>query len=271
MALAFLGIGARLVELQTRDKTHLQSLDAGQQVQTMTLPAERGSIFDRNGVDLALSVPQTTIVADPKVIHNPKAFAAKLAPVVVVDAADLEAKLSQPKSRFAYVVRKVDDATVKRVKALHLNGLSYIPESKRFYPSGLLAAPVLGFVGTDDYGLAGLESFYEKSLHGRAGEARVERDPQGNEIPGGASVVKPAERGKDIVLTIDQSIQASAEHILTQQVQNAGAKGGMAIVADVRTGDILAMATVDGANDEHPAGPAPASPGNRSGRGSRLI
>ena len=82
MALAFLGIGARLVELQARDQTHLQSLGVGQRVQTVTLPAERGSIFDRNGVDLALSVPQTTIVADPHVIHEPKAFAAKLAPVV---------------------------------------------------------------------------------------------------------------------------------------------------------------------------------------------
>jgi cell division protein FtsI/penicillin-binding protein 2 len=263
MALAFLGIGARLVELQTRDQTHLQSLGVGQRVQTVTLPAERGSIFDRNGVDLALSVPQTTIVADPHVIHNPKSFAAKLAPVVVVDEADLEAKLSQPKSRFAYVARKVDDATVARVKKLHLNGLSFIPESKRFYPSGLLAAPVLGFVGTDDNGLAGLESFYEQSLHGRAGEARVERDPQGNEIPGGTTVVEPAERGKDIVLTIDQSIQASAEHTLTQQVESAGAKGGMAIVADVRTGDILAMATVDGATDARPAGPAPASEQNK--------
>ena len=200
-------------------------MGVGQRVQTVTLPAERGSIFDRNGVDLALSVPQTTIVADPHVIHDPKAFAAKLAPVAVVNEAELEAKLSQPKSRFAYVARKVDDATVARVKKLDLNGLSYIPESKRFYPSGLLAAPVLGFVGTDDYGLAGLESFYEKSLKGRAGEARIERDPQGNEIPGGADVVKPAVRGKDIVLTIDQSIQASAEHTLTQQVEDAGRQG----------------------------------------------
>ena len=232
-------------------------------MQTVTLAAERGDIFDRNGVDLALSVPQTTIVADPHVIHNPKAVAAKLAPVVVVDEASLVAKLSQPGSQFAYVARKVDDATVKRVKALHLPGLAFLPESKRFYPSGLLAAPVLGFVGTDNYGLAGLESFYEKTLRGRAGEASLERDPQGNEIPGGDTVVKPAERGEDLVTTLDQSIQSNTEQVLTQQVATAGAKGGMAIVADVLTGDILAMATVDGATDEHPAGPAPASEQNK--------
>jgi cell division protein FtsI (penicillin-binding protein 3) len=263
MTLAFLGIGARLVDLQARDQTHLRSLGVGQRVQTVTLAAERGNIFDRNGVDLALSVPQTTIVADPHVIHNPKAYAAKLAPVVVVDEQALETKLSEPHSQFAYVARKVDDATVARVKALHLTGLSFLPEPKRFYPSGLLAAPVLGFVGTDNYGLAGLESFYEKTLRGHSGEARIERDPQGNDIPGGDTILEPAQRGKDIVLTIDQSIQANTEHVLTQQVQTAGAKGGMAIVADVLTGDVLAMATVDGATDERPAGPAPASEQNK--------
>ena len=82
MTLAFVGIGARLVELQTRDQSHLRSLGVGQRLRTVTLAAERGSIFDRNGVDLALSVPQTTIVADPSVIRDPAAYAAKLAPVV---------------------------------------------------------------------------------------------------------------------------------------------------------------------------------------------
>jgi cell division protein FtsI/penicillin-binding protein 2 len=262
IVLAFVGIGARLVDLQARDRTHLNSLGLGQRVRTVTLAAERGSIFDRNGTDLALSVPQTTIVADPSVIRDPAAFASKLAPVVAVDRDELETKLSNRASRFAYVARKVDDATVARVKRLHLNGISYLPESKRFYPSGTLAAPVLGFVGTDDYGLGGLESRYEKTLRGHAGEARVERDPQGNDIPGGTRIVEPAQRGQDLVLTLDQSVQANTEHVLTQAVENAGAKGAMAIVADVTTGDILAMATVDGATGEQPAGPAPATQQN---------
>src|SRR5262245_15190701 len=184
MMLAFLGIGARLVDLQARDQTHLKALGVGQRVQTTTLPAERGAIFDRNGVDLALSVPQTTIVADPHVIHHPVEYAAKLAPVVVVDQQTLVQRLSDRKSRFAYVARKVDDTTVARVKALNLVGLSYVPESKRFYPSGLLAGPVLGVVGTDNDGLAGLEYLYDRALRGHDGEARIERDPHGNEIPG---------------------------------------------------------------------------------------
>jgi cell division protein FtsI (penicillin-binding protein 3) len=262
IVLAFVGIGARLVDLQARDRTHLNSLGVGQRLRTVTLAAERGSIFDRNGTDLALSVPQTTIVADPSVIRDPAAFASKLAPVVVVDRDELEARLSNRASRFAYVARKVDDATVTRVKRLHLNGLSYVPESKRFYPSGTLAAPVLGFVGTDNYGLGGLESRYEKTLRGHPGEARVERDPQGNDIPGGTHIVEPAQRGQDLVLTLDQSVQATTEQVLTQAVDDAGAVGAMAIVADVSTGDILAMATVQGATEERPAGPAPATEQN---------
>jgi cell division protein FtsI (penicillin-binding protein 3) len=263
MTLVFVGIGARLVDLQARDQSHLRALGVGQRVQSVPLAAERGSIFDRNGVELALSVPQTTIVADPSVIRDPKRYAAKLAPLVVTDQAALEQRLSDKKSQFAYVARKVDDATVARVKKLGLPGITYQPESKRFYPSGLLAAPVLGWVGTDNYGLAGVESEYEKTLRGRAGEARVERDPQGNDIPGGEHVLKQAQRGNDIVLTLDQSIQADAEQVLTQQVEQAGAKGGMTIVEDVLTGDILAMATVDGSTSDHPAGPVPASEQNK--------
>jgi cell division protein FtsI (penicillin-binding protein 3) len=262
IVLAFVGIGARLVDLQARDRTHLSSLGVGQRVRTVALAAERGSIFDRNGTDLALSVPQTTIVADPSVVRDPAAVASKLAPVVAVDRDGLEAKLSNRASRFAYVARKVDDATVARVKRLHVNGLSYLPESKRFYPSGNLAAPVLGFVGTDNYGLGGLESRYEKTLRGHPGEARVERDPQGNDIPGGTHILESAQRGQDLVLTLDQSVQANTENVLTQAVDNASARGGMAIVADVSTGDILAMATVDGASDERPTGPAPATEQN---------
>jgi cell division protein FtsI (penicillin-binding protein 3) len=262
LLLGFVGIGARLVNLQARDQKHLRSLGVGQRETTVTLAAERGTIFDRNGIDLALSVPQTTIVADPMVIGDPVGYAAKLAPLVDTPQDSLATRLSERTSRFAYVARKVDDATVARVKALHLTGLSYVPESKRFYPSGSLAAPVLGFVGTDNYGLGGLESRFEKTLRGHAGEARVERDPHGNDIPGGTHIVKRAQRGNDLVLTLDQSIQANTEHVLAQQVDSAHAKGGMAVVADVLTGDIVAMATVDGATSDQPARPAPATEQN---------
>jgi cell division protein FtsI/penicillin-binding protein 2 len=261
--LAFAVIGVRLFQLQARDRTHLSSLGLDQRVHTVAIPAERGNIFDRNGRDLALSVPQTTVVADPRVIKDPVAYAAKLAPIVHVDQAALAARLSNPKSAFAYVARKVDDATVKQVRALDLVGISYQDESKRFYPNGSVAGPVVGFVGTDNNGLGGMEYRYDKLLTGMPGSVQVERDPQGNDIPGGERQVTPAKRGQDLVLTLDSSLQWSTEQALLSGVTSMNARGGTAIIVDVQTGDILAMATVDGASDTAPPHAADATESNR--------
>jgi cell division protein FtsI/penicillin-binding protein 2 len=265
MAVAFVAIGIRLFELQTHDRTRLASLGVGQRVRTVELPAERGNIFDRTGKVLAVSVPQTTITADPRVIKDPGGYAAKLAPIVNVDQAALAAHLGDYRSAFAYVARKVDDATAAKVRKLDLPGISFVAESKRFYPSVSLAAPVLGFVGTDNEGLGGLEYRYDATLHGTAGKVQVERDPQGNDIPGGERQVQPAQRGQDVVLTLDQSLQWNTEQVLAQGVTAAGAKGGTAIVVDVQTGDVLAMATVNGATDNgQPAHAAGAQEKNRT-------
>ena len=161
MVLAFAAIGARLFDLQARDRSHLESLGLGQRVRTVTIPAERGNIFDRTGKVLAVSVPQTTIVADPRVIKDPAAYAAKLAPIVQVDQAQLEQRLANRKSAFAYVVRKANDSVTRQVRKLDLIGISYQDESRRFYPNGTIAGPVVGFVGTDINGLGGLEYAYD--------------------------------------------------------------------------------------------------------------
>jgi cell division protein FtsI (penicillin-binding protein 3) len=263
MVLAFAAIGVRLFDLQARDRTHLTSLGLGQRVRTVAIPAERGNIFDRSGKVLAVSVPQTTIVADPRVIKDPVAYAAKLAPIVQVDQAELAQKLSNRSSAFAYVARKVNDQVTAQVKQLHLVGISYQAESRRYYPNGSVAGPVVGFVGTDNNGLGGMEYRYDKLLTGKAGSVQVERDPQGNDIPGGERQIHAAQRGQDVVLTIDQSLQWNTEQALVQGVTDMNAKGGTAIIVDVQTGDVLAMATVDGATDTHPAQPAPASENNR--------
>ena len=261
--LAFAAIGVRLFDLQARDRSHLASLGLGQRVRTVAIPAERGNIFDRTGKVLAVSVPQTTIVADPRVIKEPLVYAAKLAPIVQVDQAELETRLSNYKSAFAYVARKVDDATAKKVRDLHLVGISFQDESRRFYPNGSVAAPVVGFVGTDNTGLGGMEYHYDSLLTGKPGSVQVERDPQGNDIPGGERQVSPAKRGKDVVLTIDSSLQWNTEQALQQGVTSMNARGGTAIVVDVQSGDVLAMATVDGATDTTPAHPAAATENNR--------
>ena len=261
--LAFAGVGLRLFDLQARDRSHLASLGVGQRVRTVSIPAERGNIFDRNGTLLAVSVPQTTIVADPRVIKDPIAYAARLAPIVQVDEADLVARLSNHKSAFAYIARKVNDETARQVRDLDLVGISFQDESRRYYPQGTTAAPVVGFTGTDNTGLGGMEYHFDSLLTGKPGSVQVERDPQGNDIPGGERQVHAAKRGQDVVLTIDSSLQWKTEQELLRGVTSMNAQGGIAVVVDVQTGDVLAMATVDGATDTQPAQVAPATELNR--------
>ncbi len=264
MGLALAGLAARLVDLQGVSSAKYSRLGLDQRIHTVPLSAERGSVFDRNGEDLASSLSQQTIVADPAVIRNPTKIAAALAPVVNVPESQLLTGLSNRRSRFFYVARKVDPTVAAAVKKLKLAGIESIPESKRFYPAGALAAPVLGFTGTDNTGLAGIESGFNSRLTGKSGEMRFEEDPRGREIPAGSTQLKPSKRGDDIVLTLDSSLQYQAEQVLAREVTAAQAKGGIAIVADIKTGDVLAMANVDGGDATHPARPADATGHNRA-------
>ena len=263
LVLIFLAVGARLVDLQALGRERYAQLGLDQRVRKVQLAAERGSVFDRNGHDLAASVPQQTVWANPRVVTDPAAYAAQLAPIVGVDEAAVRERLAQRDKGFVYVARKVDSATVMKVKGLSLAGVDLVPESKRFYPDGALAGPVLGFVGTDNSGLGGLEAQYNERLTGQRGELQVELDPQGRQLPGGQRQVAESQRGGDLVLTIDQGLQYEAEQVLAEAVGGANAKGGMAIVTDVATGNVLAMANAEGPGPGHPARPAPADQRNR--------
>ena len=254
-----LGLSAvilRLTQVQAVSAAQYEKLGANQRIRKITLAAERGAIFDRNGVDLALSVNQQTVWANPKVVTDPPGYAAKLAPVLNMDAKTLTERLSDKSHAFVYLARKVDDSTADAVKKLNLAGVDFVPESKRFYPAGTLAAPLLGGVGIDNDGLAGLEVQYDKTLAGKPGELTVEQDPEGRRIPQGYSRLEPAVRGSDLILSIDQSLQYELERSLIDAVSSSTAKGGMAIVEDTRTGGILAMANIagDGAGGARPAG-----------------
>jgi cell division protein FtsI (penicillin-binding protein 3) len=263
VAVVFTVLAARVADVQTRSRGYFAALGEDQRQKTVTLAAERGGIFDRNGYDLALSLDRQTIWADPRVITHPAEYAAAIAPLVGVDEVELRVKLSQPDTAFTYIARKVEPDVAAAVRKLDLIGVGFVPESKRYYPAGQLAAPVLGFVGMDNEGLSGLEQALEGTLAGRPGTLSVERDPTGTDLPGTERTVERARRGVDLVLTIDRSIQYEAEQALVEQVDAIDAKGGMAIVMDVRTGDILAMATVDGETADAPAHPAPATQRNR--------
>lgn len=261
--LVFALIGIRLVDVQARNRGRYVRLGLSQRVRTVTIPAQRGTIFDRNGNALAVSVDATSISANPRVIRDPAAYAAKLAPLVGVDAATLQNRLSDHRLGFVYVARKVDPPVERAVRALHLTGLDYTPEPKRYYPADPLAAPILGAVGTDNGGLSGLEAGAQPTLAGQNGRLVVEQDPKGRDLPNGTRQDRPALKGSDVVLTIDQSLQYQAERVLADEVTAVHAKGGMAIVTDVRTGDVLVMASVDGPNGPFPAHPSSGLSPNR--------
>jgi cell division protein FtsI (penicillin-binding protein 3) len=247
-------LAVRVAHLQLMSGTYYERQGVEQALHTLPIHAERGSIFDRNGRDLALSIRRSTVYADPTLVVDPVATAAALAPVLHVDQRYLVQQLSAKPSRFAYLARTVDDGAAAAVHQMRLPGIGLVPESARSYPSGALAGALLGHVGTDGTGLDGIEYLYDSLLRGRAGEVIVEQDPDGRDIPDTQRTRVVAQRGTDIALTIDQGLQWEAEYALLDQVQATGAKGGMAAVVDVTNGDVLAMATVRGRTADEPAG-----------------
>jgi cell division protein FtsI (penicillin-binding protein 3) len=257
MAVVFSAIAARLVYIQGISADRYLSVGRSQRVHTVYLSAERGSIFDRNGHELAVSVPQATIWANPHQVSDPRLEAQALAPILKVDADALQLKLSAA-NYFQYLARTVDDATAAKVKALNLNGVFSLQESKRFLPDGTLAASLLGSVGTDNIGLSGLEQAYDRQLAGRTGKLSEEQDPRGNVIPGSLHQYQAPVRGQDLVLTVDQSLQYETEQALAAEIVSAKAKGGTALVMNSQTGELLAVANLV---EPPPAPPQPTAPG----------
>jgi len=256
--LVFGALTLRVAQLQLMSGNKYQQAALLQSLHRIPLTAERGTIYDRNGRDLALSIERTTIYADPTLVTDPLGEAARLAPVLHVDQATLLARLSAKgttahPNRFAYLARTVSDDVAQAAKSLNLPGIGFVPESARSYPAGSVGAPVLGRVGTDDSGLDGIEYLLNGTLEGHAGELVVEQDPQGHDIPGTQRTRVDAQRGTDVVLSIDEDVQWEAEHALLDQVENTQAKAGMAAVIDTRTGDLLALASATGATATKPA------------------
>ncbi|MBV8980144.1 MAG: penicillin-binding protein 2 [Acidimicrobiia bacterium] len=258
MALAFSAVVVRLVFVQGLSSSKYATFGAAQRLSTVTIPAERGSIFDRNHVELAMTIRQRTVWANPQLIRDPVADAHALAPVLQMDENALVDKLRSP-GGFVYLARKVDDPTADKVAALKIEGINLLEEPKRFEPSGDVAASVIGQVGLDNQGLSGLELKYENQLQGRPGQEVVEHDPSGKQIAAGLKEIKKSARGRDLTLTVDRSMQYETERALAQQIVASNAKGGVAIVSDPRTGDILAMASLLAGQNGGPPVPSPSN------------
>jgi cell division protein FtsI/penicillin-binding protein 2 len=246
-------LAARLAQLQVMSGDRYTRLAVAQTLHSVPISAERGSIFDRNGHDLALSIERPTVYADPTLVNDPAGEAAQLAPVLGADQTYLLKQLTAKPSHFAYLAHTVSDATAAAVKHLNLPGIGFTTEDARSYPADALAGSVLGNVGTDGNGLNGIEYLYNAMLEGQPGVLQVDEDPDGHDIPNTAKTKVAAHRGTDLVLSIDEDLQWQAEQSLLDEVKATQAKGGMAAVVDVQTGDLLASATIEGATATTPA------------------
>jgi cell division protein FtsI (penicillin-binding protein 3) len=244
-AVALVGLLVRVSVLQVFEAGGFVAEGERQRVRSTPLPAPRGAIFDRNGYELAISGPRTTLWADPRLVEDPAATAAAVAPLLGLrpeQEGTLTERLSS-RAEFVYVGRQVDDVIAQQVLGLELPGLAGYAEPKRFYPNGSLAGGVLGSTDPDGNGIAGLELLYDEVLAGEPGELIRERSSRGNTIPSGRFELVPARAGDDLVLTIDRALQYKVEQLLAAQVANVGARGGTVVV--MRTdGDVVAMANV---------------------------
>jgi cell division protein FtsI (penicillin-binding protein 3) len=245
----------RLFDLQVLQAAELTAKADRQHRKTVTIEGARGGVYDRHGKVLAMNVEVPSVFGVPTSLDDPGTIARDLAQVLPVRALDLEKKLRQERS-FVWLARKLDPEQGRRVEALSLGGIGTIMEGRRFYPKGPLLGHVLGFSGVDGQGLEGLELRYEQILHGEKRLVVMERDALGRTVfPKGLTEQGPAP-GHAITLTIDEVIQYIAEKELDEMVMGTRARGGVVIVMEPRTGQILAW-SVSPRFDPNAAGELP--------------
>ncbi|HET6454653.1 MAG TPA: penicillin-binding transpeptidase domain-containing protein [Armatimonadota bacterium] len=217
------------------------------------LLARRGTIYDRDGKKLALSIDAYDIFADPSMVTNKKEVAARLAPFIGWREESVLQVLNRP-GRFAYLVRRADVSLWRKIEAENLPGIGATPTMKRVYPGGTLAAHILGFTNVDGVGIEGLEKAFDRQLRGKDGYVIAEVDARGEIIAGSRHKRVEPVQGKDLVLTIDSMIQHSLEMELEKSYSTHGAAGASAIVMDPKTGQILALANMPTFDPNHVAG-----------------
>ena len=231
---------ARATWLQAVQAAPLSKLAASQHRQTVTIPARRGTLYDRNGIELAIGEQATTVYADPTQVRNARVVALAAQATLGVDAETLYPQLRDRSRSFVYIRRKADPRAARALQKRDLAGVGFYPEERRAYPLGGIAAHVLGFAGDDNVGLAGLELSLDRVLRGRPGAETVIRDPFGRVVD---VLSETHEReGRDVFLTLDHTMQANAEAVVRKTVQRWHAKAATAIVLDPASGAVLAMA-----------------------------
>ncbi len=247
---AWAGMGFRLFNLQGAQAVELATRGFDQRIREDQIPAPRGTIYDRDGVELALTVDGWNVIVDPQLIDDLSAAAVVLAPFSGRDVTTLTNELIEAQSigsqyqRISERIRNDEKTAIKAaVDEADLPGVFFQPEPLRIYPAGAIAAQVIGMTRYDDGdGVEGLEKTFNSELIGDPGRLIVERDPYGRVIPQGETLVDPATPGADIVTTIDRAIQFATEQALAAAIERTNAVGGSIVVVNPKTGEILAMA-----------------------------
>jgi len=242
LSVCFVLIAGRMFQLQVLKKEQLYRLAALQHHIQIPLVPKRGTVCDSKNNELAVSIEVNSVYADVRRIEDVRGTINKLASVLQVDREELKQRFKNRRP-FEWIQRKISPKEAEQVKALQLPGIHFLKENQRFYPNSQLAAHLVGFVGLDSKGLEGIEYQYDALLNGANHIMTTSRDALGREIAMGKVPFKKEDHYRNIILTIDKSIQHITETELGRGVEKWGAKGGVAIAMDPLTGKVLAMAS----------------------------
>ena len=241
IALGFTGLIARAAYVQVFANDFFLRQGEVRFARTLTLPANRGRVLDRNGLLLASSVPAPSIWANPEDIERDPSKLRELARLLGMTPAELDKKLKDDEKTFVWLRRQLDEPVVKQILALGIKGVYDIKEYKRLYPEGEAAAHIVGFTNVEDQGQEGVELVFQKQLSGKPGSRRVIKDRLGRVVEDVGEAVPPVD-GEDLQLSIDSKVQFFAYQKLREAVLEHKAKAGSVVVLDAQSGEVLALA-----------------------------
>lgn len=231
----------RLTQLQVLETDFLQNESAKRVVRDHKIPAYRGMIVDRNNEPLAVSTPVKSVWANPKQILKDNVDVSSIAPFLNMTASELKKKINKSASReFIYLQRHMFPGQANKIADLNVQGIGLEQEYKRFYPAAEVASHVVGFTNIDEAGIEGAELAYDDWLQGELGVGRSVKDRLGRLVKD-LGVIKPAQSGSELMLSIDLRLQYQAYRELKASVQQHGAKAGSLLMVDIKTGEILAL------------------------------
>ncbi len=247
LTIAFAALMGRAFYLQIWTEDFLQAQGAARYERVLDMPAMRGKITDRNGVVVASSVPVRAIWAIPEDVSANEVELRQLAKLLSLPEKELRARLANEDRKFVYLKRQVAVEVAEKIKAMKLKGIHQRPEFKRYYPEGETFAHLLGFTNVEERGQEGVELALESALAGRPGSRRVIKDRLGNVIEEAELLRAPVD-GQDVVLSIDSKIQNAAYSALKEALTQHRAKAAAAMVLDIQTGEVLALANLPSYN-----------------------